>query len=59
MSYNQSIFTDANGHLDGTVGSTRKIKGEYCVEVPRGQTGLELEFNSSFIGNQQVIVELN
>ena len=55
----QALFTDANGQLDGTVGSGRKITGEYCVQVPQGQTGLELEFNSSLINNQQIIVSLN
>lgn len=58
-SYDQSISGDSNGQLDGTVGPTRKISGEYCVEAPKGKTGLELEFDSSFIGTQQVIVELN
>lgn len=58
-SYDQALFTDANGQLDGTVGSGRKITGEYCVQVPQGQTGLELEFNSSLINNQQIIVSLN
>ncbi len=58
-SYDQALFTDGNGQLDGTVGSGRKITGEYCVQVPQGQTGLELEFNSSLINNQQIIVSLN
>jgi hypothetical protein len=58
-SYDQSISGDNNGQLDGTVGPTRKISGEYCVEVPNGKAGLELEFNSSFINNQQIVVELN
>ena len=59
MSYDQKLFTDAEGQLDGTIAPTRKITGEYCVEVPQGQTGLELEFDSSFIGRQQIIVKLN
>ena len=58
-SFDQALFTDGNGQLDGTVGSGRKITGEYCVQVPKGQTGLELEFNSSLINNQQIIVSLN
>lgn len=59
MSYSQTIFTEAQGQLDGTIAPTRKMTGEYCVEVPQGQTGLELEFDSSFIGSQQIIVKLN
>ena len=59
QSYNIAIFPDANGQLDGTIGPTRKIKGEYCVQVPLNKTGLELEFNSSFISGQQAIIELN
>lgn len=55
---NQSIVDDANGQLDGTVGAGRKISGEYVVEVPTGATGLELQFDSSLIGNQ-IIVALN
>lgn len=58
-SYDQSISGDNNGQLDGDVGPTRKMTGEYCVEVPKGKTGLELEFNSNFINNQQIIVQLN
>lgn len=58
-SFDQSLFTDGNGQLDGTVGPGRKISGEYCVQVPQGQTGLELEFNSSLINNQQIVVNLN
>ena len=55
---NQSIVDDANGQLDGTIGSGRKISGEYVVEVPTGATGLELQFDSSLIGNQ-IVVALN
>ena len=55
---NQSIVDDANGQLDGTIGAGRKISGEYVVEVPTGATGLELQFDSSLIGNQ-IIVTLN
>ncbi|OPF52720.1 hypothetical protein BH721_05530 [Clostridium baratii] len=55
----QEIFADSNGTLDGQVGAGRKITGEYTVEVPKNSKGLELEFNSSFIDNKQVIVKLN
>lgn len=58
MSYNQELFTDANGQLDGTIGATRKIKGEYVVQVPKGKTGLELEFDSSLFTGGQIIVKL-
>lgn len=56
-SYDMTIFPDAQGSLDGTVGPTRKMTGEYCVEVPQGATGLELEFED--ILSKQVIVKLN
>lgn len=59
QAYNLAIFPEANGQLDGTIGPTRKIKGEYCVQVPLNKTGLELEFDSSFISGQQVIIKLN
>lgn len=55
----KEIFVDSNGTLDGQVGAGRKITGEYTVEVPKNSKGLELEFNSSFIDNKQVIVKLN
>lgn len=54
-----SAFGLLNGQLDGTVGAGRKITGEYAVEVPQGQTGLELEFNASLITGKQIIVTLN
>ncbi|MFL0245540.1 DUF4352 domain-containing protein [Candidatus Clostridium stratigraminis] len=47
------------GQLDGEVGAGRKMTGVYVVEVPKGQTGLELEFDSSFLTGGQVIVKLN
>lgn len=47
------------GQLDGTVGVGRKMTGVYVVEVPKGQTGLELEFQPSFISNGQMVVKLN
>lgn len=57
VSYDMTIFPDAQGSLDGTVAPTRKMTGEYCVEVPQGTTGLELEFEDIF--SKQVIVKLN
>ena len=54
----QEIFADSNGTLDGQVGAERKITEEYTVKVPKNSKGLELEFNSSFIDNKQVIVKL-
>jgi len=47
------------GQMDGTVGAGRKMTGVYVVEVPKGTTGLELEFNSSLLTGGQVIVKLN
>ncbi|MGL4335937.1 MAG: DUF4352 domain-containing protein [Turicibacter sp.] len=55
----QAIFADMNGQLDGSISPGRKMTGEYAVEVVAGTTGLELEFNGSFLTGQQVIVELN
>lgn len=55
--YDQSLFTDAEGSLDGSIAPTRKMTGEYAVEVPIGTTGLELEFAD--FGSKQVIVKLN
>ncbi|UZQ50619.1 DUF4352 domain-containing protein [Clostridium kluyveri] len=58
--YSLTGQTAANaGQLDGTIGVGRKITGVYVVEVPQGQTGLELEFDSSFLTGGQVIVTLN
>lgn len=52
--------TAANaGQLDGQIGVGRKITGVYVVEVPKGKTGLELEFDSSLLTGGQVIVTLN
>lgn len=47
------------GQLDGTIGAGRKITGVYVVEVPKGKTGLELEFDSSLLTGGQVVVNLN
>lgn len=58
-SYNQAIVEDQNGQLDGKVGPGRKLTGEYVVEVPKGATGLQLEFDSSLLTSGQVIVDLN
>lgn len=52
--------TAANaGQLDGTIESGRKLTGVYVVEVPKDKTGLELEFDSSIILGNKVIVTLN
>ncbi|NGT03890.1 DUF4352 domain-containing protein [Clostridium perfringens] len=58
-SYNQAIVEDQNGQLDGKVAPGRKMTGEYVVEVPKGDTGLQLEFDSSLLNSGQVIVDLN
>ena len=47
------------GQLDGTIGVGRKLSGVYVVEVEEGKTGLELEFDSSFISGQKIVVKLN
>lgn len=47
------------GQLDGEVGAGRKITGAYVIEVPKGQTGLELEFDGSLLSGSQVVVSLN
>lgn len=47
------------GQLDGEIGAGRKLTGVYVVEVPKGQSGLELEFDSSLFTSGQVIVKLN
>lgn len=52
--------TAANaGQLDGTIGAGRKLTGVYVVEVEEGKTGLELEFDSSFIRGQKLVIKLN
>lgn len=58
-SYDQAFTENQNGQLDGEVGPGRKMTGEYVVEVPKGATGLQLEFNSSLLTGGQVIVDLN
>lgn len=58
--YSLTGQTAANaGQLDGTVGAGRKLTGVYVVEVPKGKTGLELEFDSSLLAGGQVIITLN
>lgn len=47
------------GQMDGTIGAGRKLTGVYVVEVPKGQAGLELEFDSSLFTGRQVVVKLN
>ncbi|WP_373899653.1 DUF4352 domain-containing protein [Haloimpatiens sp. FM7315] len=58
--YSMTGQTAANaGQMDGKVGVGRKMTGVYVVEVPKGTTGLELEFDSSLLSNGQVVVTLN
>lgn len=58
--YSLSGVSAANaGQLDGDIGVGRKITGVYAVEVKKGITGLQLEFDGSLIGDQQIIVQLN
>ncbi|EPY6472727.1 DUF4352 domain-containing protein [Clostridium sporogenes] len=47
------------GQMDGTIAPGRKMTGAYVVEVPKGTTGLELEFDGSLLSSGQVIVKLN
>lgn len=47
------------GQLDGAIAAGRKMTGVYVVEVPKGTTGLELEFDASLISSGQMIVQLN
>ena len=47
------------GQMDGQLAPGRKLTGVYVVEVPKGSTGLELEFNSSLFSGGQIIVKLN
>ena len=42
-----------------SLGVGRKLSGVYVVEVEEGKTGLELEFDSSFISGQKIVVKLN
>jgi hypothetical protein len=48
-----------SGQLDGIVGPGRKMTGAYVVEVPRGTTGLQLEFDAKVRSSGQVIIQLN
>lgn len=58
--YSLTGQTAANaGQLDGTIGAGRKLTGVYVVEVEEGKTGLELEFDSSFIRGQKLVIKLN
>lgn len=58
-SYDQALmYPDLKGSLEGDVAPTRKITGEYAVEVPKGKKGLELVFDGSFLAGGQIIVEL-
>ncbi|WMJ79603.1 DUF4352 domain-containing protein [Clostridium sp. MB40-C1] len=47
------------GQMDGKVAPSRKLTGVYVVEVPKGTTGLELQFDGSFLSGEQIIVKLN
>ena len=58
-SCNQAIVDNQKGQLDGKVAPGRKMTGEYVVEVPKGATGLQLEFDSSLLTSGQVIVDVN
>lgn len=58
-SCNQAIVDNQKGQLDGKIAPGRKMTGEYIVEAPKGEKGLELQFDSSLVSNGQVIVTLN
>jgi len=47
------------GQLDGEIGAGRKMTGVYVVEVKKGTTGLELEFDGSLFSSGQIVVKLN
>lgn len=47
------------GQLDGNIAPGRKLTGVYVIEVEKGTTGLELEFDGSFVSGNKVIVNLN
>lgn len=52
--------TAANaGQMDGSISAGRKLTGVYVVEIPKGQTGLELEFDGSLFTGGKVVVKLN
>jgi hypothetical protein len=55
----QSLLADADGKLDGRIGSGRKISGQYVVQADKGAKGLELEFKGSLLVSGTVVVELN
>ncbi|MGG7077403.1 DUF4352 domain-containing protein [Clostridium sardiniense] len=55
----QAITENQNGQLDGKVAPGRKITGEYAVQAPKGEKGLELQFDSSLLSSGQIIVKLN
>ncbi|KGN02061.1 hypothetical protein Z969_07145 [Clostridium novyi A str. 4570] len=58
--YSLTGQTAANaGQMDGQIAPGRKLTGVYVVEVAKGTSGLELEFDSSFLLGGQVIVKLN
>ncbi|KEI10513.1 hypothetical protein Z957_01905 [Clostridium sp. K25] len=58
--YSLTGQTAANsGQMDGQIAPGRKLTGVYVVEVQKGTTGLELEFDNSFLLGEQVIVKLN
>jgi len=44
-SFDQAIFADTSGSLDGEVGEGRKKSGEVAFEVPKSATGLEFKFS--------------
>ena len=46
------------GQMDGEVAPGRKMTGVYVVEVPKDKKGLELEFDSTFLLGEQMIVKL-
>ncbi len=53
------VMAAKSGQLDGIVGAGRKMTGAYVVEVPKGTTGLQLEFDGSLLSSGQIIVQLN
>lgn len=59
VSYSQSLFTNINGSLDGTIEVAKKVTGLYWIEVPKGKTGFQLEFDSSLTTSANEVVVLD
>lgn len=59
LMYEQALAVNGNGQLDGNLLPGKKMTGDYVAEIPKGEKGLNLIFDSCFSEDEKITVNLN